>query len=71
MEQIVIGKNIRKWRDFKGKKQASFAKEIGVSRVMLSRYENGRSKISLEHLNKIAISLGVDISDLIKEDKRA
>ena len=70
MEQIDIGKNIRRWRSFRGKKQASLAKEIGVSRVMLSRYENGKSVISLDHLDAIAKSLEVNIVDLINEEKK-
>ena len=65
MEQIVIGKNVQRWRLFKGKKQETLAKEIGVSRVMLSRYENGRSIISLKQLEHIAGLLEVTIEDLI------
>jgi transcriptional regulator with XRE-family HTH domain len=65
MEQIFIGKNIQRWRTFKGKKQETFAKEIGISRVMLSRYENGRSIISLQQLEHIAKLLELRIEDLI------
>ncbi len=65
MEQIIIGRNIQRWRCFKGKKQENFAKEVGISRVMLSRYENGRSKISLQQLEHIAELLGIKIEDLI------
>ena len=68
MEQTDIGRNIRKWRSFRGKKQASLAKEIGISRVMMSRYENGKSSVSLEHLEAIAKSLAINILDLIAED---
>jgi len=67
MEQATISRNIQRWRSFKGKKQESFAKEIGVSRVMLSRYENGRSKISLQHLEVIAKALGLTITELLAE----
>lgn len=65
MEQLLIGQNIQRWRLFKGKKQETFAKEIGISRIMLSRYENGRSMISLKHLEHIAELLEVSIEDLI------
>lgn len=67
MDQVIIGKNIQRWRSFRGKKQQTFAKEIGVSRVMLSRYENGRSGISLEHLEEISTSLGISIWELLNE----
>lgn len=68
MQQFIIGKNIRRWRSFKGKKQECLAKEIGISRIMLSRYENGRSKISMEHLETIAKTLGVNIQELIDSE---
>lgn len=70
MEPIFIGKNIQRWRSFKGKKQETFAKEIGISRVMLSRYENGRSIISLQQLEHIAELLEVTIEDLIKSPEK-
>jgi len=67
MEMAQIGKNIRKWRQFRGKKQGIFAKEIGISRTMLSRYENGRSEISINRLQDIAILLGITLQILIKD----
>ncbi len=63
-----IGINIKKFRSFKGKKQIVLAGEIGVSRIMLSRYENGRSTISLQQLQKIANCLGVTIDQLVYEE---
>lgn len=71
MEQIAIGKNIQRWRFFKGKKQETLAKEIGISRVMLSRYENGRSIVSLEQLEQIAKYLEVTIEELINPGKES
>jgi len=68
MDRAIIGRNIQRWRHFKGKKQEPFAKEIEVSRVMLSRYENGRSEISLQQLEKIADALGVSITDLLSDE---
>ncbi len=71
MEQILIGKNIQRWRFFKGKKQETLAKEIGISRVMLSRYENGRSTVSLEQLGHIAKTLEIKIEDLINPERES
>ena len=62
---LTVGMKIKKWRSFKDYKQESFAKEIGVSRIMLSRYENGRSKVSILQLQKIASLLEVEISVLL------
>lgn len=67
MDQQLLetGMKIKKWRNFKDYKQEVFAKEIGVSRIMLSRYENGRSKISVLQLKKIASLLEIEITVLL------
>jgi transcriptional regulator with XRE-family HTH domain len=65
MDWVAIGRNIQRWHQFKGKKQEPFAKEVDISRVMLSRYENGRSKISLEELEKIATALSITLPELL------
>jgi transcriptional regulator with XRE-family HTH domain len=64
-DALAIGMKIKKWRSFKDFKQESFAKEIGISRIMLSRYENGRSKVSIVQLQKIAVVLDVELSVLL------
>lgn len=66
MNRIDVGYNIKRWRVFNGKKQSVFAKEIGVSRVMLSRYENGRSTISIQLLQTIALKLKIDVKNLME-----
>lgn len=66
MNYYQIGENIKKHRTFKGKKQEVLANEIGVSRIMLSRYENGRVKISIETLHTIAIRLNIRVVDLLE-----
>lgn len=68
MCNISIGWNIRRWRSFRGKKQQVFANEIGVSRNMLSRYENGRSSISISQLQKIAGCLQISLENLLPEN---
>ncbi|MBC7536458.1 MAG: helix-turn-helix transcriptional regulator [Ferruginibacter sp.] len=62
---LAVGMKIKKWRNFKDFKQEVFAKEIGVSRIMLSRYENGRSRVSVLQLQKIALLLDVEITVLL------
>ena len=63
-----IGIKIKRWRSFKDYKQEVFAREIGISRIMLSRYENGRSKVSIPQLEKIAFLLNVDLAVFLKND---
>jgi transcriptional regulator with XRE-family HTH domain len=61
----MIGDKIKRWRSFRGIKQESFATTVGVSRVTLSKYENGRSEISLSQLSVIARALEIGLDDLI------
>ena len=61
----ALGTKIRQWRNFRNYKQEVFAREIGVSRIMLSRYENGRSKVSVIQLQKIARVLEVELTTLL------
>ncbi len=68
MYNITVGWNIRRWRSFRGKKQQAFANEIGISRNMLSRYENGRSSVSVIQLQKIARCLQTSVEDLLTEN---
>jgi transcriptional regulator with XRE-family HTH domain len=65
MKYYVIGENIKRFRNFRGKKQDVLAKEIGISRIMLSRYENGHVKFSFEILAEIANKLNVKIEELL------
>lgn len=67
MNSNVVGSNIKKIRTFQGKKQEVFAKEIGVSRVMLSRYENGRSAIKVDLLNIISNKLKTPVVELMQD----
>jgi len=62
---LEVGMKIKRWRSFKDYKQEVFAREIGVSRIMLSRYENGRSQVSIVQLQKIAMLLDIEISVLL------
>ena len=56
-----IGNNIRKIRILKGYKQEALAMQLGISKVALSKIENGKTDISLSRLCSIAQALRVDI----------
>ncbi|HEX6915963.1 MAG TPA: helix-turn-helix transcriptional regulator [Chitinophagaceae bacterium] len=66
MNWLQVGLNIRRHRSFRNKKQDCFAKEIGKTRQMLSRYENGRSEIPLSTLNLIAEKLEIPLALLLE-----
>lgn len=68
MNQLSIGQNIQRARLYKGIKQEFLAKQLKVSRVMVSRYENGHSEISLKQLEKISSILRVEIGELLHQD---
>jgi transcriptional regulator with XRE-family HTH domain len=67
MNRYFIGANIKRYRMAQGYKQETFAKEIGMSRIMLSRYENGRSVLSSAKLAEIANRLQVPVVILLSE----
>ena len=61
----LIGKRIRTFRKDAGLTQADLAHRVGIARVSVSNLENGRQRVSLEHLVAIAQILGVELSELM------
>lgn len=64
-QNLLLGENIKRWRSFKGFKQQHLAASLGISRVTLSKYENGRSEISYMQLQMIAATLEVPLEQLL------
>jgi transcriptional regulator with XRE-family HTH domain len=61
---LLIGKNIRKWRELKDIKQDTLAQKLGISKGALSNIENNKSDISLHRLEEIALCLNIDVMKL-------
>ena len=59
-----LGQALRWLRDRQGKKQYMVAENAGITKGMLSAYETGRQRPSLETLEKILGTLGCDLNDL-------
>jgi len=59
-----LGQSLRWLRDRQGKKQYQVADAAGITKGMLSAYETGRQRPSLETLEKILDTLGCDLNDL-------
>lgn len=59
-----LGQALRWLRDRQGKKQYQVADAAGITKGMLSAYETGRQRPSLETLEKILDTLGCDLNDL-------
>lgn len=59
-----LGRAIRWLRDRQGKRQYQVADAAGITKAMLSAYETGKQKPSLETLEKILAALDCDLNDL-------
>lgn len=59
-----LGQALRWLRDRQGKKQYQVADAAGITKGMLSAYETGRQRPSLETLEKLLDTLGCDLHDL-------
>jgi transcriptional regulator with XRE-family HTH domain len=61
-----VARNIKFWRKQRGLSQSSLSADAGLSRTFLSRVENGVETVSIDHLEKLAKALNVDIAELLK-----
>jgi transcriptional regulator with XRE-family HTH domain len=59
-----LGKALRWIRDKQGKKQYQVADAAGVTKAMLSAYETGKQKPSIDTLEKVMGALRVDLAGL-------
>ncbi len=59
-----LGQALRWLRDRRGRKQYEVAETAGITKGMLSAYETGRQRPSLETLEKILGTLTCDLNDL-------
>lgn len=60
-----VAANIKRYRQRAGYTQVSLAKRLGVSQRYVAMLEQNARNLSLDSLARIAISLEVDISDLV------
>jgi HTH-type transcriptional regulator / antitoxin HipB len=59
-----LGRALRWLRDRQGKRQYQVADAAGITKAMLSAYETGKQKPSLDTLEKILVALDCDLNDL-------
>src|SRR5262245_17287739 len=59
-----LGKALRWLRDRQSRRQYQVAETAGITKAMLSAYETGKQKPSLETLEKILTALSCDLNDL-------
>lgn len=66
---IIIGKNIKSYREINGFTQDTVANFLGIKREMISYYENGTREVPFEVLNRLSDLYGVDMADIFEEDE--
>ncbi len=62
---VKIGKRIREARKQKGFSQEAFAAEAQLGRTYMGRVERGEQNISIQNLIQIALTLKVEVGELI------
>ena len=70
MDKKIVGKQIKKARTEKNLSQEELAQKIGVSRMMISRYEISSSDVPIEKLQKISKVLEKPISYFFGEEPK-
>lgn len=65
----IIGNNLRNFRISQGYRQEDLAEYLGVTRSMISYYENGERDIPVISLNKLADLFGVELEALLEENE--
>lgn len=64
----TVANNIRKFRLEKDFTQESLALESGLHRAYIGQIERNEKNIGLTNLQKIALTLKIDIRDFFNED---
>lgn len=65
----VFGGNLKKYRKQLGLSQEAFAEKCSMHRTYISSIECYRRSISLENIQRIADSLGIEAYKLFMEEK--
>ena len=69
IELIALGRVIREIRSMQGLSQEGLANQIGIDRSYMGGVERGEHNITLMNIIKIAETLQISPSDLLKKAK--
>jgi transcriptional regulator with XRE-family HTH domain len=61
----VFGRNVRKSRESQGLSQEQLATLSGLHRTYIGAVERGQRNITLVNAQRIAIALGLDLTELV------
>jgi len=67
---VKIGKRIQAKRHEIGYSQEEFAYQAGIARTYMGRVERGEQNISIQNLIKIALTLKIEVGELIPPIKQ-
>ena len=67
---VKIGEKIKEQRKLKGYSQESFAADAQLGRTYYGRVERGEQNISIQNLIRIALTLKVEVRELIPSRKQ-
>ncbi len=62
---VKLGKRIRELRKEQGFSQENFAATAELARTYMGRVERGEQNISIQNLIQIALTLKVEVADLV------
>jgi transcriptional regulator with XRE-family HTH domain len=61
-----FGTRVRELRTARGLSQEAFAHQAGINRTYLGDIERGQRNVSLENIHRIAVALGLSLSELFQ-----
>ncbi|PWJ52621.1 DNA-binding XRE family transcriptional regulator [Dyadobacter jejuensis] len=67
----IIKENLIKIRKSKKLTQEDLSRFLGINRAVISYYENGERTVPVKDLEKYARFFGVDMDDLLEENKES
>ena len=63
----ILARNLRLLRSERRLSQEALAEKVGLTQTYLSQVEGGRRNISIDNISALARSLGISISELLRE----
>lgn len=67
-DKVILGKNIQKYRQFRGLDQKQLAEKTGLSESVISKLERGHENISINNLIEISEKLDITLEELFIRD---
>ncbi|HEV3415197.1 MAG TPA: helix-turn-helix transcriptional regulator [Pirellulales bacterium] len=63
----ILAANLRCIRKSKGFSQESLAENAGLHRTFVGAVERSERNVSIDNIERLAIALGISVSDLLRE----